>query len=93
MKFSPDNPEYQSLRFRWGHWLKRYGRKKFFDAFMKLAQNTESSCIYCKQKIYLDIAEGCGVPDWRTKHGDYGCDKSPDTTEEATGSHFPVKDE
>lgn len=37
------------------------------------------------------IAEGGGIPDWRTADGDYGCDNSPDTSEDGTGGHMPRK--
>jgi hypothetical protein len=47
--------------------------------------------MYCKQSVYLDIAEGGGVPDWRTDGGDYGCVDSPDSTDDGTGGHFPIR--
>jgi hypothetical protein len=78
----------------WLEWLKVYGADKFLDAFMRTAHGAESTCIYCKQPIYLDMLEGGGVADWGTTisgvHGlDYGCSNSPDTDEEGTGGHMP----
>ena len=63
-------------------WLKTYGAKKFLDAFLQNAQDAEGRCIYCNLPIYLDIIEGCGIPDWQTLDGDYGC-------EAGVGSHLP----
>jgi hypothetical protein len=54
-----------------------------------MAEGAEGRCEACGERIYLDVREGGGVPDWRTAGGDYGCDASPDTTEEGTGSHEP----
>jgi hypothetical protein len=77
----------------WVAWLKDYGGDKFFDAFIRTAQYAESVCVNCGQKIYLDIVEGGGVPDWGSafKEGerglDYGCHESPDTNAEGTGGH------
>jgi hypothetical protein len=73
----------------WLHWLEGYGADKFYDAFLHNAQGAESKCVHCHLPIYLDIVEGGGVPDWKTQDGDYGCDKSPETTNEGTGGHFP----
>lgn len=76
----------------WAKWLESYGAEKFFEAFMRNAQNAISHCRYCGEEIYLDIAEGGGVPDWSTNDtigGDYGCGESPDTGEDGTGSHMP----
>lgn len=79
------------VKANWVSWLRSYGAGKFFDAFVALAQDAESTCVYCGEKIYLDIVEGGGVPDWRTAGGDYGCDNSPDTDEEGTGGHMPKR--
>lgn len=73
----------------WPAWLLKYGAAEFFDAFMRNAQGAEGRCVHCDQRIYLDIAEGGGVPDWRTADGDYGCSESPDTCEDGCGSHIP----
>lgn len=78
-------------RTGWVRWLKSYGGGPFFDAFLRHAQDAEGECVHCGQKIYLDIVEGGGVPDWRTSDGDYGCGDSPETTEEGVGSHEPKK--
>lgn len=81
----------------WVAWLQSYGLDKFFDAFISTAQGAESECIHCGQKIYLDIVEGGGVPDWGSSFGslsnglDYGCPDSPDTGDEGTGGHEPIK--
>lgn len=73
----------------WLAWARSYGMDKFYDAFLRYAQGARGYCIHCKQPIYLDIVEGCGVPDWKTADDDYGCDRSPDTTSEGVGSHMP----
>ena len=75
----------------WAAWLRGYGAEKFYDAFMLNAQFAKSTCIHCGEDIYLDIAEGGGVPDWRNKDGDYGCNMSPETTSEGVGSHMPER--
>lgn len=75
----------------WVKWLEGFGADKFFDAFMETAQFAEGECVNCGHKIYLDIAEGGGVPDWRDDEGSYGCDCSPDSTDEECGSHVPKK--
>jgi hypothetical protein len=75
----------------WVKWLRKYGPLKFYNAFMRMAQDAEGTCVQCKQNVYLDIREGGGVPDWRTGSGDYGCAWSPDTGSEGTGSHAPAK--
>jgi len=75
----------------WTKWLKWYGAKKFCKAFLRTAQDAQSTCVHCTEPIYLDIIEGGGVPDWKTADGDYGCADSPDTCDEGTGSHTPIK--
>jgi hypothetical protein len=79
------------LKEAWVKWLEQYGAAKFYESFMKIAQDAKSTCVFCGEEIYLDIAEGGGCPDWRTIDGDYGCSASPDTNEEGTGSHQPEK--
>lgn len=80
-------------RAAWVSWLETYGAGKFYDAFMANAQGAESVCVQCNQPIYLDIREGGGVPDWGSNIDgiglDYGCNNSPETTDEGTGGHFP----
>ncbi len=75
---------------KWVKWLETYGIANFYDAFVRDAQGAQSTCVHCGEKIYLDIVEGGGVPDWHM-NGDYGCPDSPDTCEDGTGSHVPVK--
>jgi hypothetical protein len=72
-------------------WLAGYGAEPFFKIFLDVAQDAESTCAQCGQRVYLDIAEGGGCPDWRTLEGDYGCADSPDTTDDGTGGHVPRK--
>jgi len=76
---------------QWAAWLHGYGAEKFFEVFVKTAQDSESVCIHCGELIYLDIVEGGGVPDWKTASGDYGCPSSPDTGDNGTGGHAPEK--
>lgn len=78
-----------SDRDQWAKWLLSYGPEKFYDSFIRSAQNAESRCVNCNSLIYLDIAEGGGIPDWRTQNGDYGCGESPDTNDSGTGGHIP----
>lgn len=73
----------------WIKWLEGYGADKFYDAFVKLAQDAKGKCVYCGEDIFLDIVEGGGVPDWKLADGDYGCNDSPETCEEGCGSHKP----
>lgn len=77
-------------------WLESFGAERFFEAFLAVAQGAQSMCVYCGRHIYLDCAEGGGVPDWGTAIPgidglNYGCDSSPDTNEEGTGGHVPDK--
>lgn len=76
---------------QWATWIDAYGPEKFFESFVQIAQDCESTCVHCSCRIYLDIVEGGGCPDWRDSDGDYGCFQSPDTNEEGTGSHVPYK--
>ena len=80
-----------SMADSWASWLNGYGAKKFYQHFIGSSQNAESECVQCGRKIYLDIAEGGGVPDWCTQDGDYGCFESPDTNEDGTGGHVAKK--
>lgn len=75
----------------WIRWLDTYGARNFLDSFLRNVENAESTCIYCKQKIYVDVLIGGGVPDWSTEDGDFGCDKSPETDDEGAGGHMPEK--
>ena len=75
----------------WLAWFFSYGAKQFLNSFLSNVENAESTCIYCKEKIYVDILIGGGVPDWSTEGGDFGCDRSPDTDSESSGAHMPVK--
>lgn len=83
--------ERQEAKRAWVAWLAEYGADRFFDAFLRTAQDAEGRCVHCHAPIFLDIVEGGGVPDWRTTDGDYGCDASPDTNSEGAGSHNPTK--
>lgn len=84
----------QKIRAEWVRWLKSYGPGQLFDAILQNTQGAESQCIHCGQKIYLDIVEGGGVPDWGSAIPgvdglDYGCPNSPDSDDEGTGGHMP----
>ena len=81
----------EKQKWQWVEWLNEYGADKFYEVFVKVAQGAESKCQYCNEPIYLDIVEGGGVTDWKLADGDYGCEKSPETCEEGTGSHEAVK--
>jgi len=76
---------------QWATWLHRYGAEAFYHSFMASSQDAKGRCIYCQNDIFLDMAEGGGVPDWKTDDGDYGCDNSPDTTEDGCGGHTAEK--
>ena len=83
-------------RQSWVKWLETYDKGELFDSLIYSIQNAKSECANCGEEIYCDIVEGGGVPDWGTKmHGskglDYGCFDSPDTNEDGTGGHVPVK--
>ena len=75
----------------WLEWLEWYGTDKFLDAFLESVEGSQSVCVHCQQPIYVDIMEGGGVPDWSTEDGDFGCSSSPDTNDEGTGGHCPMK--
>jgi len=83
------NPVTEEEKRQWVKWLEGYGIEKFLDAFLRNAQYAQSECVQCGEKIYLDVIEGCGVPDWGTASGDYGCIDSPDTDLDGAGSHVP----
>lgn len=53
-----------------------------------IATGEESTCTQCHQRITAVIDPYSGVTDWGAR-GDFGCDTSPDTNEEGTGSHNP----
>ncbi len=90
----------RKARSEWVAWLRDYGAGPLFDSIMANCQGAESTCVHCGEKIYFDIVEGGGVPDWGstipgiTGRGgaglDYGCPNSPDSDSEGTGGHFPV---
>jgi len=84
-------PTPNPARDAWVQWLLNYGPGQFYDAFSDIAQDAESECTRCHEKIYLDIVEGGGIPDWRTADGDYGCSDSPDSTDDGSGDHVPAK--
>lgn len=71
----------------WAEWLEHFGAERFYNLFLKIAQDAKSRCAQCDEAIYLDIAEGGGVPDWKTMDGDYGC---PNTFE-GCGDHMPER--
>jgi len=74
-------------RRQWRDWIRKVGPSYFYRAFVEIAQGAEGRCTQCKERIYLDVVEGGGVPDWHTANGDYGCPASPDTSADGTGSH------
>ena len=75
----------------WVNWLVDYGLMKFLNSFLRSVEGAQSTCRHCGEKIYVDVMIGGGVPDWSTRDGDFGCPKSPDTDEEGTGGHEPIK--
>lgn len=47
-------------------------------------------CTYCNEVIYnARHLSGAQNADWATSGGDFGCEGSPDTSEEGVGSHVP----
>lgn len=87
MKAKPDKAEIDA----WVKWLSHYGAGEFYQAFARIAQDAESTCIHCGKKIYLDIREGGGIPDWRTADGDYGCPVGPLANPDRNDDHRPAK--
>ena len=75
----------KSERADWVRWLEGDGLGKFYDAFARNARGAESQCVHCCHSIFLDIVEGGGVPDWKTRDGDYGCEGQG-----SDGSHLPI---
>ena len=71
--------EMQKTRREWCEWLKGFTNTQLFDAIMRNCQGAESTCQHCGEKIYFDIIEGGGIPDWGTKYGNYGCSAAPET--------------
>ena len=78
-------------RTEWVRWFETYGTRKFLDSFLHNVEGAESTCQYCNRPIYVDVLIGGGVPDWSTEDGDFGCERSPETTDEGTGGHMPIK--
>lgn len=71
----------------WAEWITGYGADKFLDDAIIRLHGAVSVCDYCERTITLDAGIGTGgVFDWHDD-GDYGCDDSPETTEEGCGSH------
>ena len=65
--------KHAKARKEWVAWLEQYGPARFYDAFLRIAQDAKSTCTRCGQAVFLDIREGGGITDWRTEDGDYGC--------------------
>lgn len=78
-------------KLEWVKWFEKYGAARFLDSFLENVEGAKSVCKHCGQDIYVDVLIGGGVPDWSTERGDFGCVNSPDTNEEGTGGHMPVK--
>jgi hypothetical protein len=96
MSFPKPTGKNAKAKTSWILWLADYGLGKFFDAMIYSVQGAESTCKHCGEKIYCDIVEGGGVPDWGSAMPgigglDYGCSESPDTCEDGTGGHEPVR--
>ena len=72
-------------------WLEHYGAEPFFEIVLDICQDARGRCKHCEEPIFLDFADGGGCPDWCTEGGDYGCADSPDTTDDGTGGHAPMK--
>lgn len=89
--FPKPTGEAENAKESWVEWLANYGLEKFYDSMIYAVQGAASRCVHCGQTIYCDIVEGGGVPDWHDGTGDYGCPDSPDTNDEGTGGHEPVK--
>ena len=75
----------------WVKWLEGYGAINFLEAFLLNVEGAKSTCRHCGEKIYVDVMIGGGVADWSTEDGDFGCPDSPDTNDDGTGGHEPVK--
>ena len=75
----------------WVSWLKKYGARKYLESFLHNVEGARGTCRHCHQEIFVDVLIGGGVPDWSTKDGDFGCDRSPETCSEGTGGHMPIK--
>ena len=75
----------------WVDWLTGYGLLKFLNSFLHNVEGAQSTCRHCGETIYVDVMVGGGVPDWSTEDGDFGCPNSPDTNDEGTGGHMPIK--
>ncbi len=54
-----------------------------------------TDCIFCGQHVFDKHEESGfeGGPDWATEDGDFGCDSSPETTEDGCGSHAASTDD
>ena len=51
-----------------------------------------ATCLWCGEDLVDGKEESCFTgegPDYMTDDGDYGCNESPDTGEDGTGSHTP----
>lgn len=83
-------------REAWIAWAEKYPKGDLYDSIIASCQGAESRCQYCEEPIRFDIVEGGGVPDWGAPISshipglDYGCDMSPDNSDEGTGGHLPV---
>jgi hypothetical protein len=78
----------------WLKWLEGYGAPMFLEAFLRTVENVESECVYCHEKIYVDVLIGGGVPDWSTEDGDFGCVYNPDNSvnmDEGVCGHAPKR--
>jgi len=64
---------------------------KLLSASGRVIPIQDGLCLWCNQYVYSDrVGAGCTDPfdpAWATGDGDYGCDESPVTNDEACGSH------
>ena len=74
----------------WVKWLTTYTPEQFLESFLENVEGAVSTCQYCERQISVNVTIGGGVVDWGID-GDFGCNASPDTDDEGTGGHMPVK--
>ena len=49
-----------------------------------------ATCANCGQPIAEIRDPYSGVLDWYSNGGDFGCDRSPDSTDDGCGAHVPA---
>jgi len=66
--------------------------KTLFNADGTVARMIDGPCLFCNEWVEVGREEAGSTNPldaaWRTKSGDYGCRRSPESNDEGSGDHF-----